>query len=120
MLFNGIDAPKAGLDHKRWTITIVAQVGDSTTVYSPAIVLSPSQPYRAFLYKKDISAPTGVAVDVEGSTDGDNWVALFTLNDNAERLWTSPTAQVRLKVTLPSSPTTQYTVGVVQLITATV
>lgn len=122
MLFNGVAAPaKVGLDHKRWTVTIVAQAGDPTTpIVSPIITLSPSKPYRSIIYLRDAGAPSTVVVSMQGSADGQTWVDLFDLTSNAERLWTSPLPQVRLKVTLPASPTADYTVGVVQLVEATV
>ncbi|MCS7186140.1 MAG: hypothetical protein RMK89_04200 [Armatimonadota bacterium] len=121
MQFNGLtQVANAGLDHRAWVVTIVAESGDPTTVYSSALTLSPSRPYRSFLYRRDTNAPSGVAVAIEGSVNGVQWVNLFTLNDNTEQLWTSPTRMIRFRVTLPSSPTSSYTVGVVQIVEATI
>ncbi len=122
MQFNGVQAPaKVSLDFKIWTITIVAQVGDPTTpIASPAIFLSPDRPYRSFVYLRDSGAPSTVTVQVQVSADGNTWVNLATLTSNAEQTWISPTPYARLVVTLPSSPTADYIVGVVGIVIATV
>lgn len=122
MQFNGIGAPlRVSLDYQLWSVTIVAETGDPTTpIASPALFLSPDRPYRSFLYLRDPNAPSTITMQVQGSVDGQTWVTIATLNSNAEQTWISPTPYVRFVVTLPASPTTNYTVGVVQVAHATV
>lgn len=125
MQFDGINQVYfAGTDFTEFRITIQAESGDAgQTRVSPIIadpqkasVLPSTQFARTVVFHK-ITTGT-VTVTIQGSIDGQNWVDIVSFNNTGRQFINDSLPFWRLSVTLPSTPTPPYTVGIVGIVTA--
>jgi len=123
VVFDGINKVYfAGVSFTEFLISIASESGDTpgSTIYSPVIadpqkasVLPSDQYIRSVYFVKDTGMPSGVVVKVQGSIDAQNWVDLVSFNDTGVQTITNTLPFWRLAVTIPSTPSPPYSIGVI-------